>query len=841
MSYCKNCGQKLLEGEAFCPSCGTPVSSEQPKEEIIKKRIKKKPVKKPKKKMKKGVLIGILSGCALLLAAAAVITFLVIIPSVQYDKALELGRQHEYKQAADIFEKLGDYKDSPKYMQKYTNEYNYEQASKLFDEGDFASASVMFTALGSFKDSDKLLVECEKHLKYNEASLLMEQENYAEALLLFYELDDFLESKDNLKTCQLGVEYQNASAAFGMQNYNLAQSMFSQLGSFKDSAQKADMLLPLLDFHETAQGIADGISSTSSITLSDLKVLSENEQTKSIAEPLYCKGLYLAAFEYLKDGSVSFAAGTLALLPEGYEQAGELLAICNAYLNEDFDELVRLTENYSHQETQDLTTYYICELAMDNKKATDKASLSSFLNAYSASRQLRNIGGMGFRSCEHIPSYLFEDGISFSGKLDELIEMCGNNADGKVLFAYQGEGDSYNICTRLMDWLPQELVPQNVDEVEYIVVAEFWDSITGFYDSGTVGIQEKASVKIKKCPSGKTVKTIGTVKGGKPPSSFTYSGTAPFEKRGSALDEDKVRELMVDAAARYVDEKTSGDYDYVVDNGEVAIVKYNGSSKTPAVPGEIDGMPVRAIKSIAFKDNKDITGISLPDSLTGLPSSMFSGFEKLESIKLPNDTVRIGAYAFEGCTSLKTVILNDGLRSIEAYAFKDCIALSNINIPDSVIHLGRASFIGCTSLCEVRLSENIQLIYSDTFNGCIGLKNINLPGKIRAIRSSAFNGSGLESITLPDSVEYIGEESFSNTKISEFVFSPNLKYIDENAFSGCVNLKELHLPKTVLWINPDTVFDDWMMLYVKQYSCAYSILTGAEYDYFTDNVIVVEN
>ena len=838
MSYCEHCGQKLLEGEAFCPSCGTPVPAGQLKKVSVEKPKKKKPTKKPKKKMKKGVLIGILSGCALLLAAAAVIAFVVIIPSVQYNKALELGRLHDYKEAAEMFAKLGDYKDSQKYKQKYENEYNYRQASGLFKEGDFAGASAIYVQLGSFKDADELYVECEKHIQYDKACLLLGQENYSEALPIFEELGEFLESEENLETCQLGIKYLNASAAYEMQNFALAHSIFEQLGKFKDSAQKADMLTPLMDIHETAQGIADGIESLSSASLSDLKVMSVNERIKNIAEPLYLRGLYLSAIEYLKDGNVEAAAEKLRLLPEGFEQSEELLAICNAYLRENFDEFISLTQDYSQLKTQDLTTRSIWGFAIDNKYASSEASLSRLLNAYSASRQLRNLAGLTLPTLENFSSYIFEDGISFPGELDSLIEMCGQKADGKVLFVYQQDEDSFNICTYLMEWLPQELVPKNADEVEYIVVAEFWDSITGFYDSGTIGIQEKASVKVLRCPSGKKVKTIGTVKGGKPPSSFTYSGLPPHEKRGSALDENKVRELMVKAAAKYFDINTEGDYDYVEYGGDVVIVKYNGSSKTPVVPGEINGMPVRTIKGIAFYDNKDITGITLPDGLTGIPPSLFSGFERLESITLPKGAVRIGAYAFEGCTSLKTVNMNNNLRIVESYAFEGCTALSNISLPDSVVYLGSKSFMDCTSLSEIRLSENIQLIYSDTFNGCTGLKNINLPEKIRAIREGAFSGSGLESITLPGSLEYIGEESFANTNITEFEFSPNLKYIDENAFMGCKNLKELHFPKTVSWINPDTVFDEWMTLYVKDFSCAYSILSDAENDCFTDNIVI---
>jgi len=831
MSNCEQCGHELIVGEVYCMNCGTPAPSGPEKKE---------PTKKPKRKMKKGLLIGLITGIALLLAATAVVLFVVIIPNSQYNKALELGSQYEYEEAAEIFTKLGDYKDSQIYREKYENEYKYEQAAVLLKAGDFENALIAFDNLGTFKESEEFFVECENEIKYSEAFQLFQQEMYGQALMLFEELGVFRDSKEKIGVCKTGVQYQNASAAYDMQNYVLAKSTFEQLGDFKDSSQQVVKLEPMLNLHENAQAMAYGLGLYFD-EIEELKALSENEQTKSIVEPLYYKSLYLEARVSLWNYDIDNALKYFGRLPEGYEQAGALLGITYAYKEGDFEKFVSLVEVYSKLEYQDLAVTNLWLGLIQGGDGTDEASLNNYVEAYNASRQLRSVAGIALPPLEDTSSYIFKEGILYGSEFENLVSMCGQSADGKVLVVYQEDEDEYNICTNLMDWLPAELVPQSLDEVEYIVVAEFWDSFTGIYDCGTVGIRHFARVKVVRCPSGKTVKTIGEIKGTKPPSSFTYSGNPPLEKHGSDVSKEEVRELLISAVGKYIEVKSYEDFDYVLCDDGIVIIKYKGTSKTPVVPDAIDGVLVKEFIGTTFDGHEDITGITLPSGLTNIPIRLFEGFTELEEITLPDGVVRIGFGAFSGSTSLSSVYLPEGLRTIEASAFEGCTALKDAMIPGSVFYIGGSAFKDCTGLSKIMLSENIKIIWNECFGGCVSLESINLTDKIQAIDEGAFRGSGLVSITLPDSVECIGEEAFAQTQISEFDFPPNLKYIGENAFMECSNLKELRFPETVLWIDPETMFDEWTTLYVKEFSCAYSVLTDSESENFKVNEIIVQD
>ena len=77
----------------------------------------------------------------------------------------------------------------------------------------------------------------------------------------------------------------------------------------------------------------------------------------------------------------------------------------------------------------------------------------------------------------------------------------------------------------------------------------------------------------------------------------------------------------------------------------------------------------------AFKDRKDLTSITIPDSVT-----------------------EIGKEAFANCTNLKSVTIGKNVTSIGEDAFKGCIGLEFITIPKSVTEVGKEAFANCTNL-----------------------------------------------------------------------------------------------------------------------------------------------
>ena len=106
---------------------------------------------------------------------------------------------------------------------------------------------------------------------------------------------------------------------------------------------------------------------------------------------------------------------------------------------------------------------------------------------------------------------------------------------------------------------------------------------------------------------------------------------------------------------------------------------------------------VTSIGNEAFYYCDSLTSITIPDSVTTIGESAFSG-SSLTSVNIPDSVTTIGNSAFYGCTSLTSVTIPDSVTTIGNCAFYECTSLTSITIPDSVTTIGDYAFFGCTSL-----------------------------------------------------------------------------------------------------------------------------------------------
>ena len=141
------------------------------------------------------------------------------------------------------------------------------------------------------------------------------------------------------------------------------------------------------------------------------------------------------------------------------------------------------------------------------------------------------------------------------------------------------------------------------------------------------------------------------------------------------------------------------------------------------IPSEYKGLPVTQIGYGAFKSEKKLTSVVIPDSVTLISDDAFENQTSLISLNTGNGVVTIGASAFEGCTSLETVVISDATQYIYAGAFK-----------------------GCTALDSVTLGKNIKEITGSVFENCASLKTITIPASIEKIGSWVFYGNNMTDI-----------------------------------------------------------------------------------------------
>lgn len=111
-------------------------------------------------------------------------------------------------------------------------------------------------------------------------------------------------------------------------------------------------------------------------------------------------------------------------------------------------------------------------------------------------------------------------------------------------------------------------------------------------------------------------------------------------------------------------------------------------------------------------------GSAIPEGITEIENSAFSGCRGLEKITIPSHVKKVGNDAFSYCTGL-----------------------SELTIEDGVEKLGWASFMGCTSLFKVVLPESLDFISDGAFEDCTSLTNVTLPIQFENRKNDIFSKS----------------------------------------------------------------------------------------------------
>ena len=136
---------------------------------------------------------------------------------------------------------------------------------------------------------------------------------------------------------------------------------------------------------------------------------------------------------------------------------------------------------------------------------------------------------------------------------------------------------------------------------------------------------------------------------------------------------------------------------------------------------------------IAAKENPEKA--ELLKNTVGIADGVFDGCTGLKSYTVADGALRrIGVRSFAGCTGLTGVPIPDGLTGIGAEAFAGCTGLTEIVLPCTVSSVGDNAFDGCTALEKVTLFNDA--IALGTERGTLGI-----PGKgntlLRGRKSSA--------------------------------------------------------------------------------------------------------
>ncbi len=190
--------------------------------------------------------------------------------------------------------------------------------------------------------------------------------------------------------------------------------------------------------------------------------------------------------------------------------------------------------------------------------------------------------------------------------------------------------------------------------------------------------------------------------------------SAPLPQKGSEASVSKANaKIKVTKPGKIVNGKVTG--------AEVQYMKPVKRTAKVTVPDtvSINGISykVTSIAPNAFKNDKNITQVSIGNNVKVIGDNAFCNCKKLKKVKIGKAVSVIGKSAFANCPKLSSVTLG-ATKDIGSKAFYKCVSLKKITLPSGVTKIGKQAFYGCKKLRAITIkSKKLKSVGSKAITG----------------------------------------------------------------------------------------------------------------------------
>lgn len=255
------------------------------------------------------------------------------------------------------------------------------------------------------------------------------------------------------------------------------------------------------------------------------------------------------------------------------------------------------------------------------------------------------------------------------------------------------------------------------------------------------------------------------------------------------------------------------------------------------IPNKYNDLYVTEIADHAFAGMKNLTYVSIPDSILHVGYKAFEGCTSLayvenlnvlylgntknqfrvavgfknqtDRINISNATVVIADGAFEKCNKVTQIYLSSRMRTIGDYAFRGCTALESFEFGNSVSYIGESAFASCMKLSKIEIPDSVKEIGASAFEGCTALRQASTGNGVKVIESNTFAAC---------------------TTLEQISIGAAVNHIKEMAFFGCKSLRDISLPAVIQHVSASAFLDCLALKYEIYKGGKY--LSGGDSDYF---------
>ncbi len=166
---------------------------------------------------------------------------------------------------------------------------------------------------------------------------------------------------------------------------------------------------------------------------------------------------------------------------------------------------------------------------------------------------------------------------------------------------------------------------------------------------------------------------------------------------------------------------------FILNQSEVMITAYYGSSKDVVIPDSFENYQVTVIGHSVF-NSKDIKTVEMPDTIKEIQDYAFSSNYELTSVKLSKNLKVLGTNVFFNCRKLASIEFPATIEKIGVYAFS-ASGLKSVTIPKSTTFtsIDQYVFYQCQELTEVTLPATMTNIAENAFADCPNKITFHVP------------------------------------------------------------------------------------------------------------------